>query len=340
MKIWFDLSNSPHINLFHDLIRDLESSGHEIIITCRPLANTIDLLNQKGLTYTIIGEHYGKHLYKKMFGYPVRVLQLRRFLKGKKLDLAVSQSSFHSPLVARLLGIPSIYTNDNEHALGNIPSFIFATRILLPEYFSAAQAKKQGASLDKIVQYPGLKEGIYLWPIAQAIHDHRKKNIGGSYKIYVRPEPLTAQYYKGALNFLDTILSEIQDKYSIILLPRDNTQLQHYKQSKFSKITVAERPIALIKIASDCSLFVGAGGSMTRELACLGVPTISVYQDKLLEVDKFLIRNSLMAYEPNLSVDLIDRCLQKHLQSNQTNELMKKGKLAYNLIKTEILSFS
>ncbi|HZB13264.1 MAG TPA: DUF354 domain-containing protein [Chryseolinea sp.] len=339
MKIWFDLSNSPHINLFHDLIRDLESSGHEIIITCRPLANTIDLLNQKGLIYTIIGEHYGKNFYKKLFGYPVRVSQLIKFLKGKKVDLAVSQSSFHSPLVARLLRIPSIYTNDNEHALGNIPSFIFATRILLPEYFSAAQAKKQGASLDKIVQYPGLKEGIYLWPIAQAIHNDRKKTISGSFKIYVRPEPLTAQYYKGAINFLDTLLSEIQDKYSIILLPRDKTQLHHYKQSKFSKITVAERPIALTEIASDCSLFVGAGGSMTRELACLGVPTISVYQDKLLEVDKFLIQNGFMSYEPNLSVDVLDRCLQKNSQSTQNNELMEKGKLAYKVIKSEILSF-
>ena len=33
MRIWFDLSNSPHINMFHDLIRDLESDGHEVIIT-------------------------------------------------------------------------------------------------------------------------------------------------------------------------------------------------------------------------------------------------------------------------------------------------------------------
>src|SRR5689334_3026043 len=112
MRIWFDLSNSPHINMFYDLIRDLESSGHEVVITCRPLANTVDLLNQKGLKYTIVGEHYGKKFSRKFFGYPIRVMQLRKFLRGKKIDLAVSQSSFHSPIVAKLLGVPSIYTND------------------------------------------------------------------------------------------------------------------------------------------------------------------------------------------------------------------------------------
>ena len=58
------------------------------------------------------------------------------FLRKQNIDIAISQSSFHSPLTAWLLKIPSIYMNDNEHAVGNIPSFIFANQILLPEFFS------------------------------------------------------------------------------------------------------------------------------------------------------------------------------------------------------------
>ncbi|MGC3947772.1 MAG: DUF354 domain-containing protein [Chryseolinea sp.] len=341
MKIWFDLSNSPHINLFYDLIRDLEQSGHEVVITCRPLANTIDLLDQKGLSYQIIGEHYGKNIYKKLAGYPIRVLQLKKYLQDKSLDLAVSQSSFHSPLVARLLGIPSIYTNDNEHALGNVPSFIFATKILLPEYLTASKVRKQGAAQKKVVHYPGVKEGIYLWRIAESIRQFRQKNLSsGAVKIYVRPEPLTAQYYKGGLNFLDAALSELQHQYSVILLPRDKTQLLHYKQEKFSKIVIAEKPIPLVDIARDCSLFIGAGGSMTRELACLGVPTISAYQDTLLEVDNFLIRHGFMFYEPNITTGIITQYLDKNLKAKQANELMDKGEMAYNMFKKEIMSFS
>ena len=150
--IWFDLSNAPHVNMFEELIKELENEGNEVVITCRPLSNTVDLLKLKRFSYTVVGIHYGKNLFKKMFGYPIRVYQLYRFLRKKNIDIAISQSSFHSPLAAWLLNIPSIYMNDNEHAAGNIPSFIFANRILLPEFFDIKKAKKQFAKSSKIIQ--------------------------------------------------------------------------------------------------------------------------------------------------------------------------------------------
>jgi len=339
MKIWFDLSNSPHINLFHDLIRDLESSGHEIIITCRPLANTVHLLEQKSLKYTIVGEHYGKKFYKKLLGYPIRVLQLRKFLRQKSLDLAVSQSSFHSPLVAKLLGIPSIYTNDNEHALGNVSSFIFASKIFIPENLSIEKVAKQGASKKKITQYPGVKEGIYLWRLGEKINQKRKQKRNTEIKIYVRPEPLTAQYYKGGLNFLDEALIALQTKYSITILPRDKTQLNYYKQAKFSSIIVPDKPLNFLEIAIGCSLFIGAGGSMTRELAILGIPTISVYQDSLLDVDSFLISKKLMFYEPEINADKILGYIDGLNNKQPDTELLIKGKQAYDFFKSEILKY-
>ena len=105
MKIWFDLSNSPHINLFSAMIKDL-SQEHEIIITCRPLANTIDLLDLHGFNYAVVGKHYGGKLTSKLFGYPIRVWQLVRYLRKLKPDIAISQSSFHSPITAWFLSIP------------------------------------------------------------------------------------------------------------------------------------------------------------------------------------------------------------------------------------------
>jgi len=340
MKIWFDLSNSPHINLFYDLIVDLENSGNEIIITCRPLANTIDLLEQKKLKYEVVGKHYGKKFSMKLFGYPVRVMQLRKYLKKQKPDLAVSQSSFHSPLVGRLLGIPSIYTNDNEHAMGNIPSFIFATKIFIPETLSIKKVIKQGASKKRVVQYPGVKEGIYLWRLGEKISGKRKERSNQEIKIFVRPEPLTAQYYKGGLNFLDDALIALQSKYSITVLPRDKVQLEYYKQAKFSSLTVPEKPLPFTTIAEECSLFIGAGGSMTRELAILGIPTISVYQDTLLEVDNYLISKKLMKYEPRITPEIIEEYICQIKNKEPDTELLEKGKQAYDFFKTEILKFN
>jgi len=315
------------------MIRDLMKE-HEVIITCRPLANTIDLLDLNGFSYTVVGKHYGGKLSSKLYGYPVRVWQLYRFLKNLKPDAAISQSSFHSPLTAKMLGIPSIYMNDNEHAMGNIPSFIFATKVMIPEFLDRKKVRRRLASDSKIIQYPGVKEGIYLWN-AKISHDRSKKKI-----IYVRPEPWVAQYYKGALNFLDDLLLFLRDKSRVVLLPRGKDQAKHYEQEKFRGIVVLNKPLDLKEIASDCKLFIGAGGTMTREMAVLGIPTISVYQDEMLDVDNYLINLGMMIHKPDLTGKFAFEYMQKCEDKDPAGELLVKGKEAYDLIKEQIIKLA
>lgn len=337
MRIWFDLSNSPHINMFYDLIKELELEGHEIVITARPLANTVALLNQKELKFTIVGQHYGKNIFKKIFGFPIRVIQLVNFLKHKNINYAVSQSSFHSPLVAKIIGVSSLYTNDNEHALGNLPSFFFATKVLLPEKLKLNWFKRLFCSKHKILRYPGIKEGIYLWRNAEKIQMLRKANPNKEVHIYIRPEPQTAQYYKGDENFLDDLIIELQSKYKITILARNENQLNHYSQPIFIFINLPIKPIPLEEIAIHCTLFIGAGGSMTREMALLGVPTISVYQDNLLEVDQLLIDEGLMWHEMKLTAHKTDEYLHNLTVLPNNNNFIETGKQAYQILKKSIV---
>ena len=336
MKIWFDISNSPHINMFGALIRELQAE-HDVLITCRPLANTVDLLQLHELPHTVVGRHYGKRLAAKVMGFPVRVLELVKFLRPHRIDLAVSQSSFHSPLVARLLGVRSIYMNDNEHALGNVPSFVFADRIMVPEFISARDLRHQLARQRKIVRYPGVKEGIYLWELAQRLV-LRTAPAAQRRSIYVRPEPWTAQYYRGASNFLDELLMGLQDAAQVTLLPRGGDQGRHYRQDKFARIRVIDTALDLARMAPDCDLFIGAGGTMTREMAVLGVPTISVYQDAMLAVDRYLLDADAFVHRPALRADEALAYLDSAARRPPNRLLLQKGKQAYDMIKREILA--
>ena len=339
MRIWFDLSNSPHINLFARLIRELEQEEHEVVITCRPLANTIDLLDLHGLRYEIVGEHYGAKLSNKALGYPVRVLQLRKYLAPKRIDVAVSQSSFHSPVVARLLGVRSIYMNDNEHALGNVPSFLAATRIMVPEFLSMASLSRQLAKRSKVIRYPGVKEGIYLWALQARLEQAAAlRDAGRRPAVYLRPEPWTAQYYKGERNFLDALLVGIKDQVNVTLLPRGKAQGQHYSDARFAGIRIIDTALDIADIALDCDLFVGAGGTMTREMAVLGIPTISVYQDDLLDVDRYLLESGAFLHRPALTAqDLLD-ALSHAARRPADRVLLDKGRQAHQMIKHEILN--
>ena len=78
---------------------------------------------------------------------------------------------------------------------------------------------------------------------------------------------------------------------------------------------------------------------MTRELAILGIPTISVYQDDLLDVDGYLLQQGLMLHEPSLTSEKLEDFINSLQNKPPSLELMDKGKQAYELFKTQILKF-
>jgi uncharacterized protein len=294
MKIWIDFINTPQVSFFIPFIKEFNQKNHETILTCRDSGNTVDLLKQFNLQFYIIGNKVGAGILQKVMFFPIRLIRLYFFIRKQNPDVAVSQSSFYQPVVARILNIPCLYTNDNEHAKGNIFGFLFASKVVLPGVLKNENFIKKWPLRNKVTFYPGVKEAIYLSQQPELISNSNiKKN-----KIYFRPEPWSAQYYKGPSNFFDNTLLELSKEFEVIILPRDKKQREYYMQDKFKTLTVAEKSLTLPDIVSDCLLFIGAGGSMTRELAILGIPVISIYQEKLLRVDQYLVDKGLMQINP------------------------------------------
>ncbi|MHB8861484.1 MAG: DUF354 domain-containing protein [Pirellulaceae bacterium] len=333
MKIWIDLTNSPHVPFFEGLIEEL-GGDHEILLTCRPLANTIDLLDARRYKYVVVGTHYGASLIRKACGFWIRCFQLWRVLRKKHVDVAISHSSFYSPLVSWILGIPCIYLNDNEHAAGNRIAFAFATTIMIPESLELAKVVAQGACPKKVIQYPGVKEGIYLWRLMGAHHDGQMKPAG----TFLRTEPRTAQYYAGSENFMDQLILELVANGRVVVLPRDSVQKEYYRQERFRNVEVPDKPLALSDIFEQCNLFIGAGGTMTREAAVMGIPTVSVYQGDLLDVDRYLIQTRYLLHCPNLKRETLLAAVRAAVRQQPSAELLKMGELAYRQIVETLLT--
>lgn len=322
--------------MFSRMITELAVT-HEVIVTCRDLANTISLLELHKIPYQTVGIHYGKSLSRKIFGYPVRVFQLIKHLEKFDIDVAVSQSSFHSTPVARMQGFPSIYLNDNEHAAGNIPSFACATKIMVPEFLTDKKLRGQFANKRKIIKYPGVKEGIYLWPISKNIFfEIKNRPITQRPAIYIRPEPRTAQYYKGKTDILDPLISGLAKNADVTVFPRDAVQLEHYSTLQGHNIRINRKVIRIENLASKCDVFIGAGGTMTREMAVLGIPAISVYQGELLDVDRYLISQDALTYCPDIRADDVMTIFDQGRSRPAQTALLAKGKVAYDMILSQI----
>jgi predicted glycosyltransferase len=88
---------------------------------------------------------------------------------------------------------------------------------------------------------------------------------------------------------MDDLIISLKERHTVVLMPRGERQEEHYRQPQFQGITIPAEPLTLEDLAFRCALFIGAGGTMTREAAVLGIPTISVYQGELLAVDRYLL---------------------------------------------------
>ena len=333
MKIWIDFINTPQVSFWVPFIRNFKENGEIILLTCRDSGNTVELLKQNEFDFTVIGQKAGKGILEKALFFPKRLVALYSFIRKNKPDIAVSQSSFYQPAVARFLKIPCLYTNDNEHARGNIFGFLFAQQVLLPIALCKEKFTKKWPLRTKLTFYPSVKEAIYLSqePGFMELISKPKNTI------YFRPEPWSAQYYKGPLNFFDETLIKLSEENHVIILPRDKNQKEHYKQSKFNRITVAEKPISLKTIVAGCKLFIGAGGSMTRELAVLNIPVISIYQSDLLCVDKYLVEKGYMKVNPELTYQDLQLELSSETGKKSDFVVLEEGIKSYELIYKKII---
>ena len=156
--------------------------------------------------------------------------------------------------------------------------------------------------------------------------------------IFVRPEPWTAQYYHGKANFMDELLLDLKNIHQVVLLPRGEDQRRYYQNHRFRPIFVPNGSISLAAVMENCDLFIGAGGTMTRETAVLGIPTVSIYQDHLLGVDHFLIDHGYMIHETILTSKKVLQLLSDTYRRDSDQVLLEKGKRAYDLIKSTLLT--
>ncbi|HUC34938.1 MAG TPA: DUF354 domain-containing protein, partial [Gaiellaceae bacterium] len=59
MRAWVDFTNTAHVPVLRPLVELLEEDGHEVELTARPLSHTVELLDDWGHAYRVIGQHGG-----------------------------------------------------------------------------------------------------------------------------------------------------------------------------------------------------------------------------------------------------------------------------------------
>jgi predicted glycosyltransferase len=296
MRIWIDLSNSPHVPFFGALIPEFVARDHQLEITARDFAQTVELAMKAGMTPHVIGGHGGGTISGKAGNLVGRAAALRKWARDRGFDLAVSHNSYAQIAAAAALGIKAVTLMDYEHQPANHLAFRLASRVIVPRAFPAGELKRFGASTRKVKRYDGTKEDVYLagfTPDPDFAHTLRGLNIESENVLVIaRPPAREALYHRFENELFDELLSYLsaRDQVKVILLPRSNAQREGYEARTSPNLIMPREALDGSNLIAAADLVVSAGGTMNREAAALGVPAVSVYAGKWAAIDEELMR--------------------------------------------------
>src|SRR5436305_6155940 len=162
MRIWIDLANSPHVPFFRALIPEFVAHGHQVEITARDFAQTVELAMKAGMIPHVLGGHGGGSIAGKAGNLVGRAAALRKWARDRGFDLAVSHNSYAQIAAAAALGIKTVTLMDYEHQPANHLAFRLASRVVVPRAFPEDALRRFGARASKVRRYEGIKEDVYL----------------------------------------------------------------------------------------------------------------------------------------------------------------------------------
>jgi uncharacterized protein len=287
VRIWVDLTNSPHVLVMRPVIANLQARGHEVQVTARDFAQTLELCDRFGIAHTAIGRHRGGRLAAKARGLGERSLALTRWGRGRGFDHALGHGSNDITIAAALLRIPSSTMFDYEWAtVQHNVNCRLARTVVVPDAIPPERLYRYGAR-GKIRGYPGLKEEYYL---ADFEPDHAvlaELGLDATRPIaVVRTPPEVSLYHRFENDLFAGVLDRVA-AHQAVVLPR--TPEQRAELERRGGFIVPERAIDAQSLVAFADVVVSAGGTMNREAVALGTPVYTVFEGRVGAVDERLI---------------------------------------------------
>jgi predicted glycosyltransferase len=293
MRVWVDLTNSPHVLVMRPVIRALEGRGAEVLVTARDFAQTIGLCERFGIEHEAIGRHRGGRLAAKGLGLLSRSAALARWARGRGIDLALGHGSNDVTVAARLLGVPASTSFDYEWArVQHTVNCRLARAVVVPEAIPPERLAPYGATPRKLHRYAGLKEEYYLADFEPDRAVLAELGLDPSQPIaVVRTPPAVSLYHRFENPLFAAVLERLRGTQAVVL-PR--TEAQREELARAGGFVVPTHAIDAQSLIACADLVISAGGTMNREAVALGTPVWTTFEGRLGAVDERLIAEGRM----------------------------------------------
>jgi uncharacterized protein len=298
MRVWIDLTNSPHVLVMRPVIDALRADGHEVRVSARDFAQTIELCERFGIEHTEVGRHRGGRLAAKARGLASRSAALVGWARAEQrargsFDIALGHGSNDVSVAAALLRIPSTTMFDYEWArVQHNINCRLARAVVVPEAIPPERLRRYGAA-GKLARYEGLKEEYYLAdfePDPRVLADLSLDPARAL--VVVRTPPEVSLYHRFENDLFARVLERLrvacdQQGTQAVVLPRVAEQREQLR--RVPGFLVPEHAVDAQSLIARADLVISAGGTMNREAVALGAPVFTTFGGRLGAVDERLI---------------------------------------------------
>ncbi|MEM2971960.1 MAG: DUF354 domain-containing protein [Candidatus Bathyarchaeia archaeon] len=290
MKVWYDACTGKHVRYGVAIARHLRKKGHEVILTTRKHPDTLPLAEFLGENFHVVGKYDPKSLLTRVREGARRQLFFCNFFEKNMPDIAISHGSVDLCRVAFGLGIPIITTIDTLYA-----DAVNKLTLPLSSYVVVSEAIPKGKLRayipnGNLISFEGVDEVAWIKGFVPSL----SFDFGSPF-IVVREFEEKASYAKGKIDFWS--IAEKLTKFGKVVF------LSRYEQKtiKTKDVIVPKGFIDSASLVAQADLFVGAGGTITREAALQGTPSIVIDVLPKQYANDFLAKRGFPIFKTNTS---------------------------------------
>ena len=274
MKIWYDACTGKQVRYANAIGERLRKKGHEFVFTTREHPDTIPLARILGEQPIVVGKYNPTTLTSRLEESAERIIAFSKLFKENPPEIAIAHQSVELCRTAFGLGIPIVLTADTPYAYAvNRLTIPFAHTVVVSEALPKSFTKNYCAK--NVIPFKGVDE--VAW-----IKDFKSKKIAGLNKplIVIRQIEAKAAYAQGKRDLAKIIAEQLGKIGNVHLIQRYNEQGIAFG--------VKEGFVDSANLVANADLVVSYGGTIAREAALQGVPSIAISDMAKTYVNRYL----------------------------------------------------
>jgi predicted glycosyltransferase len=255
LKVWYDACTGKHIRYGSAIAKRLRKAGHEVVLTTREHPDTLALARILGEKPVVVGTYRPQSLFSRLEGSAARILEFCKLFRDEPPDVAVAHQSVELCRTAFGLGIPIVLTADTPRAEAvNKLTIPFAHTLVVSEALPQEFLKKYCP--DNVIRFRGVDEVAWIKGLKPPKSSGFEKPL-----IVVREMEAKAAYALETANPTLEAVKKLEALGNVLLLKRYDGKDEFVDSAR---------------VVANADLVVSAGGTIAREAALQGVPSIIV----------------------------------------------------------------